>query len=141
MMDSRFLFAVLTLAVSDLAYAKQEPIECRRHWNFSIDLDVTRCFESHKVIVSCEAYDTPEWGIYNAELNIAATDGNNRKFFYGYGKALQHSLCNEHISKIYRLMRKADQVCITGNGESNIGDGETFVRWRGLETRNGKVCW
>ena len=77
----------------------------------------------------------------NEELEITAIDFYGLKRSYGYGKAIEGSLCQNHLKKINKILQNTDQVCITGDDEVFIESKETFSRWRGLETRKGKVSF
>jgi hypothetical protein len=111
-------------------------------WDNSLELRVIRCFKMKNVKIRCDRYVIPDTGgKISAELEILATDFNGKKFAYGYGKSIEGGLCREHLTKIQALIRNQDQVCVGGDGEYVLDDGETYARWRELETRIGKVIW
>lgn len=127
----------LSAATSVLAYGQHGQAESK--WNYSLELQVTRCFNIKNVKIGCDGEIID--GVVNAELEITAVDGNGKRFAYGYGKSIEGNLCKEHLAKIKSLVKNQDQVCITGDGENALEDGETYVRWKELETRIGKVVW
>lgn len=111
-------------------------------WDDSLELRVIRCFKMKNVKIRCDSYVIPDTGgKISAELEILATDINDKNFAYGYGKSIEGGLCREHLTKIQALIKNQDQVCVGGDGEYVLDDGETYVRWRELETRLGKVSW
>lgn len=111
-------------------------------WENSLELRVVRCFKVKNVKVRCDGDVIPNsGGKVSAELEIVATDWNDKNFVYGYGKSIEGGLCAEHLTKIRRLVKDQDQVCIGGDGENVLADGETYARWRELETKLGEVKW
>ncbi len=131
------LFMYFLVAPSVLGYALHGRSESK--WDYSLELRVTRCFKMKDVKIICDG-DTID-DVVNAELQITAVDGNGKEFAYGYGKSIEGNLCKEHLSRIQALVKKQDQVCITGDGENVLDSGETYVRWKELETRRGKISW
>lgn len=110
-------------------------------WNHNLESYVTRCFLKTDVRASCTDLSEPTWGIQKrAELEIRAVDFMGKKFWYGYMKGIEGDLCDQHLKKINHLLRKAEQVCITGWGEIAL-DGEGSSHWDSLETKFGKVSW
>jgi hypothetical protein len=107
----------------------------------SLYLRVIRCFEVSEVKVVCNGELPVRDAERIEELEISAKDWSGQMFFYGYGKMIQGPLCQEHIRKIRRLLKRANEVCISGDGESPLDAGGTFVRWKALETRRGHVTW
>lgn len=134
------LFILATVLV--IAFGRASHGRPESKWNHSLALRVIRCFEMKNVKIRCDSYIIPETGgKISAELEILATDFNDKKFAYGYGKSIEGGLCREHLTKIQALIKNQDQVCIGGDGEHVLDDGETYARWRELETRIGKVSW
>ena len=131
--------AIFVILVTAPISARASRIRTDSKWNYSLDLRVTRCFQMRNVKIVCDS-DIID-GVTNAELEIEAEDGNGKKFVYGYGKSIKGNLCREHLLKIRALIKKQDQVCITGDGENTLDNGEVFARWQELETRLGKVIW
>jgi hypothetical protein len=121
--------------------AQTSSLAAKKDWNFSVDLMVTRCFRTKDVKVRCDSFSLPAGSKESAELEIMATDANGVHYAYGYGQSIVGSLCREHLSRIQTLLRKADQTCITGEGENVLDTGEIYSRWQGLETRFGEVTW
>lgn len=138
---SKFLSVSLLISffIGSGAPARVRHVKSESKWDYSLDLRVTRCFKMKNVKIVCDG-DIID-GVTNAELKISAIDGNGKKFIYGYGKSIEGHLCNEHLAKIRALTKKQEQVCMTGDGEFALDDGETFVRWEELETKLGKVIW
>jgi hypothetical protein len=111
-------------------------------WDDSLELRVIRCFKMKNVKIHCDSDVIPDTGgKISAELEILATDINDKNFVYGYGKSIEGGLCREHLTKIHALIKNQNQVCIGGDGEYVLDNGETYARWRELETRLGKVNW
>lgn len=107
-------------------------------WKFSMELHVSRCFNMKSVTIECDQYidENKKFG----ELQINAVDSNGEKFWYGYQKFLEGTICWEHLGAIQRLARGADQACISGWGEIKIGN-KTIVHWSGFETKRGSYYW
>lgn len=111
-------------------------------WDHSLELRVIRCFKMKNVKIRCDSDVIPgTGGKVSAELEILATDINDKKFIYGYGKSIEGGLCREHLTRIQALTKNQDQVCIGGDGEYMLDSGEAYSRWQELETRLGKVIW
>jgi len=140
-MKKTIILYVIWGGVFMASYAPASPnrVQLDSKWNYSLELRVTRCFKIKNVKIICDR-DIVN-GVVNAELQISTMDGNNKKFFYGYGKSIEGTLCHEHLARIQKLIKKQDQVCITGDGENTLDNGEVFARWQELETRLGKIVW
>ncbi len=110
-------------------------------WNHSLELSITRCFKTKNTSIQCNDFSEPKLNKLNVneELEIIAIDYYGLKRSYGYGKAIEGNLCQNHLKKINRILQNTNQVCITGDDEVSIGNNETFSRWRGLETYKGKT--
>ncbi len=116
-----------------------DALALRYQWKASLEGTITRCFDSTIVRAHCEDFsETKEKPIQ--ELLIDVSDGRKTVYAYGYLKAIEGPLCQEHLRTIRRLMKNVDQVCITGWGESLV-DGELLAHWSGLETKRGEVQW
>ena len=113
------------------------------NWKYSVLGFITRCFEASQLAVKCEDFSYNEDGKHKIfeELNIEAFDGNGIKRIYGYGKAIEGTLCQEQLHKIKQLLRKVDQACVTGDREFDSSGKETITKFRGFETRRGSLVW
>jgi hypothetical protein len=125
----------LLLALRTLA----RPHEAK--WDFSLENRVSRCFKTEQVSFACDSDVVSDKGEVSAELQVLAVDVNGTKFNYGYGKSIEGGLCQRHLTKIKKLVRGVDQVCIGGDGEVPLSDGTVYIRWRDLETKRGKTAW
>ena len=113
-----------------------------RKWLYSLELAVTRCFLSQSVSIKCRDYsDEKQKPSRREELEIEARDYFGVLRTYGYGKALEGPICQEHLAAIKRLLSGTNQVCITGESETNLETGESFSRWRAIETQKGEYRW
>ncbi len=133
-----FIFAnTLVVIFTPVSHGRPES-----RWDSSLELRVIRCFNIKKIKIRCDSYVIPNAnGKISAELEILATDINEKKFAYGYGKSIEGDLCREHLTRIQALIKNQDQVCVGGDGEYVLNDGETYARWRELQTGLGKVSW
>jgi hypothetical protein len=128
-----FLILSLFLATDSMA--------AKKNWNFSVIASVTRCFEAKEIRVHCEDFSDSERSTPTEELQIEAKDFKGGRYAYIYGKAIQGPLCQQHLKRIKRLLKHADQACVTGEDEIKIDTGEIVLRWRGFETRFGELNW
>ena len=110
-------------------------------WKHSLEGFVVRCFEPPDLKVHCEDLAASEEHLVREELQIDAKDPSGQLFSYIYGKGIEGDLCQGHLKKIKGLLRKVDQVCVSGFSEQRIPDGSIVVRWRGLESKRGEVVW
>lgn len=137
--SKKIVFNLINSLVVLSVFAYSERGQPDSKWDYSLELRVTRCFKMKDVKIICDS-DAID-GLINAELEITAEDGNGKRFTYGYGKSIAGNLCKEHLEKIRTVIKGQDQICITGDGENVLDDGETYARWQELETRLGKVIW
>lgn len=111
-------------------------------WKWSRATEVTRCFQTADVTVHCEDYSYFDGKQHVVqELAIDAVDTYRVKHSYGYLKAIEGSLCQEHLKRIRFLMRRTNEVCISASDEFRDPKGEAPYRWKGLETKRGKLVW
>jgi hypothetical protein len=108
-------------------------------WKRDLDGEVTRCFKVKNIKVVCEDFRKEGSKTPVEELQIDVVDYMNRRFSYAYGKAIEGFLCQGHLRGINRILKGADQACITGELETEFDTGEVYSPWEGLETRFGKV--
>lgn len=104
-----------------------------------MDLHVTRCFERAKFKVQCDGEIDKDTGEMISEIEISGRDGNNRKYSYGYGRAIEGPLCSEHLTQIKKILKNSKSVCVTGDAENFVDKNGVYARWVSLETRYGRV--
>lgn len=109
-------------------------------WSWSRRGEVTRCYETSSLHARCEDYSDNR-KLKVQELLIEAVDVYGVRHFYGYGKAIEGTLCRQHLRTIKKLLHQTDQVCVTASDEfPTLGKG-AFYRWKALETKRGKLIW
>src|SRR5262245_42286104 len=113
----------------------------RKNWRDSLAGFVTRCFETKDVLAYCDNLGPDGERVVREELQIEAKDFSGKSFSYIYGKGIEGNLCKEHLGRIKRLMRRTNQVCVSGDQEFHLDNGEIVSTWRGLETKRGEVTW
>lgn len=103
-----------------------------RDWKYDLRGQVTRCFQVDEVKARCEE---------GSELDLSAQDRMGVHYSYGYGRAIEGTLCGEHVQKIKQLLTGAGQVCITGVDEVTVSGNEVYSKWKSIETSRGMVSW
>lgn len=87
------------------------------------------------------SYEESKKRVLVQELEIEAIDSYGVKRLYSYGKAIEGSLCQEHLAKIRKLLWRTDQVCVTASDEYPVLGKDVSYRWKSLETQRGKLIW
>ena len=105
-----------------------------RSWKYSQIHNVTRCFDSSKVKAWCDGDS------FSQELNVVAQDGTGRDCSYSYGRMISKDVCKEHLRRIQTLMKKTEEVCITGM-EWEEDKKEASYRFVAFESRHGSLVW
>lgn len=108
-------------------------------WKHGLEGFVARCFDRKDVHVFCDDLAGSDEKIIREELNIEANSPSGYKFIYIYGKGIEGPLCQKHLKKIRELIRNVEEVCVSGESEMKVDNGETIVRWNSLETKRGEV--
>jgi hypothetical protein len=112
-------------------------------WNWPRQAEVTRCYKAESVDIVCEdySYDEKVKQVLVQELEVNAIDSYGIRRKYSYGRAIEGPLCQKHLLKIQKLMKRADQVCVTASDEFPILGNNATYRWKALETKHGKLTW
>jgi hypothetical protein len=126
-----FLFFIF---LNEISFAENS------RWDHSLTLSITRCFKTEGLSVRCEEFSDNKKKP-RQDLQIEAIDYNGIKRSYGYGRAIEGLLCQKHLKVIKDLVRNRSQACITGDDEVDIEKKETYSRWRGFETKTGRLDW
>ena len=112
-------------------------------WKWSRLTEVTRCYKTANLTMHCQdySYEESKKRVLVQELEIEAIDSYGVKRLYSYGKAIEGSLCQEHLAKIRKLLWRTDQVCVTASDEYPVLGKDVSYRWKSLETQRGKLIW
>ena len=131
----RYLMGML-LVVGSLSTSRAE----RKDWGNNLELEVTRCFRTKDISVSCEdGFVDDNLKARLKDINLIATDRDGHVYSYTYGRALPPSMCNLHSARINDLKKGTTQACITGDAESETKKNETTANWLAFETQKGEV--
>jgi hypothetical protein len=129
--------ALSYLLVALLTYS--EALATQRDWRQSMIGMVTRCFDAAQVKYRCENFSALDESVRREELQIDAVGWMGERLSYSYERAIEGTLCQEHLARIRRLMAGVDQVCISAISELRLDTGDILAKWAGLETRRGEV--